>query len=237
MKEKSKAFRAALPYTIPVLTGYIFLGFAYGILMNSKGFGVGYTLLMSLIVYAGSGQYLAITLLTTAFNPLHALVMTLMVNARHIFYGISMLEKYKNMGRVKPYLIFGLTDETFSIVCSVNPPEGVNPRWFRFFITLLDHCYWVLGSVLGGVFGSFITFNTKGLDFVLTALFVVIFLGQWKTKQNRRPAIIGVLCSVICLLIFGQDNFIIPAMIVILTVLSIFRKDEIDEKEEVKEAV
>lgn len=235
MNEKLRAFRAAVPHTIPVLTGFTFLGIAYGILMNSKGFNVGYTILMSLIVFAGSAQYVAITFLTTAFNPVYALLMTLMVNARHLFYGISMLDKYKNMGRIKPYLIFGLCDETFSIVCSVDPPEGVNPRWFRFFVTFLDHCYWVVGSALGGIIGSMVTFNTKGLDFVLTALFVVIFVGQWKTKKNRRPAIIGVLCSVICLLIFGQSNFIIPAMIAIIVVLSIFPTDEAKEKEQIEE--
>lgn len=236
MNEKTRAFRAAVPCTIPVLTGFTFLGIAYGILMNSKGFGVGYIILMSLLVFAGSAQYVAITFLTTVFNPVYALLMTLMVNARHLFYGISMLEKYKNMGRIKPYLIFGLCDETFSIVCSVEPPEGVNSKWFRFFVTLLDHCYWVVGSAIGGVLGSMVTFNTKGLDFVLTALFVVIFVEQWKTKKNRRPAIIGILCSVICLLVFGQSNFIIPAMIAIITVLSILRKDEVEEKEQVEEA-
>lgn len=225
MGEKRKALRAALPHTIPVFTGFIFLGIAYGILMNTKGYGMGWTILMSLMVFAGSAQYVAITFLTSVFNPVYALLMTLMINARHLFYGISMLDKYKTTGKMKPYLIFGLCDETFSIVCSTKPPEGVNQNWFYFFITLLDHSYWVLGSAIGGMLGSMFSFNTKGLDFVLTALFVVIFVGQWKTQKDHKPAVIGVLCSVICLVIFGASNFIIPSMIAILVVLTISRKE------------
>jgi len=229
MKEKITALKVAFPHTIPVLTGFTFLGAAYGILMNSKGYGVGWTILFSLMAFAGSAQYLAITFLTSVFNPLYVLLMTLVVNARHIFYGISLLDKYKDTGRLKPYLIFGLCDETFSIVCSTEPPEGVNRNWFMFFITLLDHGYWVLGSALGGILGSMVSFNTKGLDFVLTALFTVIFTGQWKTRKDHKPALTGVLCSVICLVVFGQSNFIIPSMIAILTVLTIFQKANKEE--------
>lgn len=225
MKNKTKAIRAAFPFTIPVLTGYILLGAAYGILMTSNGYGLGWILLMSLVVYAGSAQYVAVTFLTAVFNPLNALMVTLMVNARHLFYGISMLEKYKDSGNIKPYLIFGLTDETFSIVCASKPPSEVSRRWFYFFITLCNQCYWVLGSVIGGVIGSMVSFNTKGLDFVLTALFVVIFVDQWKSQKIHKPAIIGVLSSFICLLIFGPDNFIITSMITILLALTIYRKE------------
>lgn len=225
MKEKTKALKAAFPYTIPVFTGFTFLGIAYGILMNSKGYGFGWTVLMSLAAFAGSAQYVAITLLTSVFNPVYALLLTLMVNARHLFYGISMLDKYKNTGRLKPYLIFGLCDETFSIVCSAEPPEGVNRNWFMFFITLLDHGYWVFGSALGGLLGYMVSFNTKGLDFVLTALFVVIFLEQWKSQKNHAPAVIGIVCSIVCLVIFGQSNFIIPSMLAILAVLTLGRKN------------
>jgi 4-azaleucine resistance transporter AzlC len=237
MKEKITALKAAFPHTIPVLTGFTFLGAAYGILMSSKGYGVGWTVLFSLIAFAGSGQYMAITFLTSVFNPLYALLMTLMINARHIFYGISLLDRYKDTGRLKPYLIFGLCDETFSIVCSTEPPKGVNKNWFYFFITLLDHSYWVLGSAIGGMLGSIVSFNTKGLDFVLTALFVVIFIGQWKTQKDHKPAIIGVLCSVICLIIFGQSNFIIPSMITILTALTIFQKGHKEENKLSKESL
>lgn len=224
MRVKTKALKAAFPHTIPVLTGFLFLGIAYGILMNSKGYGFGWTVLMSSLAFAGSAQYVAIYFLTSVFNPIYALLLTLIVNARHLFYGISLLDKYKDTGKFKPYLIFGLCDETFSIICSTDPPEGIDRNWFMFFITLLDHCYWVLGSALGGLLGYMVSFNTKGLDFVLTALFVVIFIGQWKTQENHGPAVIGVVCTIICLAIFGQGNFIIPSMIAILAVLTIFRK-------------
>jgi len=237
LKEKTRALRAAFPHTIPVFTGFTFLGIAYGILMNSKGYGAYWTVLMSLMAFAGSAQYVAITFLTSIFNPVYALLMTLMVNARHLFYGISMLDKYKYTGKFKPYLIFGLCDETFSIICSAEPPEGVDRNWFSFFITLLNHSYWVLGSALGGILGSIVSFNTKGLDFVLTALFVVIFVGQWKNQKNHKPAVIGVVCSIICLIIFGQGSFIIPSMIAILAVLTVSRKEYADEKELVEERV
>jgi 4-azaleucine resistance transporter AzlC len=203
--------------------------------MHSKGYGVGWTFLMSLIVFAGSAQYVAITFLTSAFNPVYALLMTLMINARHLFYGISMLDKYRNIGKLKPYLIFGMCDETFSIVCSVEPPEGINKKWFYFFITALDHGYWVLGSTLGAMLGAMISFNTKGLDFVLTALFVVIFVGQWKAQKNHKAAIIGVVGSAICLLVFGTSNFIIPSMIAIVAVLTITRKEKEETQEDVQE--
>ena len=224
MKEIKAALKAAFPRTLPVFTGFTFLGIAYGILMKSKGYDVGWTVLMSLFVFAGSAQYVAITFLTSVFNPVYAFLMTLMVNARHLFYGISMLDKFKNTGKLKPYLIFGLCDETFSIVCSAEPPEGVNRNLFMLFITLLDHSYWVIGSALGGLLGSIVSFNTKGLDFVLTALFVVIFIGQWKAQKDHKPAVTGVLCSVICLIVFGQSHFIIPSMAAILVVLSLLRK-------------
>ena len=225
LKVQKEALKAAFPHTFPVFTGFTFLGIAYGILMNSKGYGVGWTALTSFMAFAGSAQYVAITFLTSVFNPIYALLMTLMINARHLFYGISLLDKYKSTGKLKPYLIFGLCDETFSIICSTEPPEGVNRNWFMFFITMLDHSYWVFGSTFGGLLGSMISFNTRGLDFVLTALFVVIFLGQWKTQKNHKPAVIGVLCSIICLVVFGQSNFIIPSMIAILAILTVFRRE------------
>lgn len=230
MKDKTKALKAAFPHTIPVLTGFLFLSIAYGILMDSKGYGVGWTALFSLIVFAGSAQYMAISFLTSVFNPMYALLMTLMLNARHLFYGISMLERYRDTGKFRPYLIFGMCDETFSITCSVEPPEGVDRNWFFFFITLLNQTYWVLGSILGGLLGPMISFNTKGLDFVLTALFLVIFLGQWKSSKDRNPALIGLVCSLISLIIFGPDNFIIPAMIAILVVLILYRNKYEDKK-------
>lgn len=225
MNEKIKALKAAFPLTLPVFAGFTFLGIAYGVLMNSRGYGLGWIVLMSFVVFAGSAQYVAVTLLTSVFNPIYALLLTLMVNARHLFYGISMLDRYKGTGRFKPYLIFGMCDETFSVICAAEPPEGVDRNWFMFFITMLDHGYWVLGSALGGLLGYMVSFNTKGLDFVLTALFVVIFLGQWKSQKNHKPAITGIICSVICLLVFGPGQFIIPSMIAILAVLTLFRKN------------
>lgn len=220
---KLAALKAAFPHTLPVLTGFSFLGIAYGILMSSKGYGLLWTTLMSLIGFAGSAQYVAIIALTTVFNPINAFLVTLMVNARHLFYGISMLDRYKGTGKFKPYLIFGLCDETFSIVRMVDPPSGIDRRWFMFFITLLDHLYWVTGSAVGALLGGAVAFNTQGLDFVLTALFVVIFTGQWKHKQNRRPAAIGLAATALCLLILGRDHFVIPAMVTILVVLTLLR--------------
>lgn len=230
MSIKTKALKAAFPHTIPVFAGIFFLGMSYGMLMNSKGYGVGWTALASLLVFAGSAQYATLGFLTGVFNPLAALLLTLIINARHIFYGISLLDKYNTTGNFKPYLIFGLIDETFAIVSSRNPPEGVDQTWFIFFITLLNHGYWVFGSILGGLLGSMVSFNTKGLDFVLTALFVVIFIGQWRKQKQHAPALIGVVCSVVCLGIFGPGNFIIPAMIAILAVLTIFRSKLTEEE-------
>lgn len=224
-KDRIKALKAAFPHTIPVFTGFVFISIAYGILMNSKGYGFGWSFLFSSIVFAGSSQYVAITFLTSVFNPVYALVMSLMINARHLFYGISMIEKYKDTGKLKPFLIFAMCDETFSIVYSAEPPKDVDRSWFMFFITFLNYTYWVLGSALGGFLGSFISFDTKGLDFVLTALFVVIFTGQWKSQKDHKPALIGVLCSAACLIAFGQNNFLIPSMIAILAVLTMLRKD------------
>lgn len=170
------ALKTAFPHTIPVFAGYCFLGMSYGFLMKASGFPFWYPILTSLVIFAGSMEFMTVNLLLGAFDLVQAFALTLMINARHLFYGLSMLGKYRNMGKIKPYLIFGLTDETFSVNCAVTPPENVDHRWFFFFITLLDHSYWVLGATLGGIFGSLITFNTEGLDFVMTALFVVILL-------------------------------------------------------------
>lgn len=224
MNTKWKALKSAFPYTIPVLTGYLVLGAAFGILMNNKGYSSIWIVLVSLFIYAGSMQFVAISLIASGFNPLYTFLMTLMVNARHLFYGISMLTKFKGMGKKKPYLMFGLTDETFSILCSAQPPEGVDRGWFMFYITLLDHIYWVTGSLIGSIVGGFITFNTKGIDFVLTALFVVIFVDQWRSAKNHIPVLIGVGSSILCRLLFGAGNFIIPSMILIVLLVTILQK-------------
>lgn len=213
-------FRYALPRTIPVMVGYLFLGAAYGILMNVNGYGIGWTFAISVLVYAGSLQYLGVTMLAGMVHPLAALMMSLMLNARHLFYGISMLGKYGEVRKGKRYLIFGLTDETFSVVCHDTAPKNLDQDKVYLWITLLDQCYWVLGSVLGAIAGSFITFDTTGLDFALTALFVVIFVDQWKQREGHVPAVIGVLASVACLCLWGSSSFIIPAMVLILAILT-----------------
>ncbi|KAA6461367.1 MULTISPECIES: azaleucine resistance protein AzlC [Bacillus cereus group] len=218
------AFRAAFPYTIPIFAGFVFLGIAYGIYMNSLGFSAIYPILMSLIIFAGSMEFIAANLLLVAFNPIHALFLTLMVNARHLFYGISMLDKYKGTGKKKFYLIFGLCDESFSINSTVDIPKGVDKGWFMFFVTLLNHLYWGIGAAIGGILGSLVHFNTKGLDFVMTALFVVIFVEQWMREKKHYSALVGLGLSIFSLIIFGGNNFIIPAMIMILLVLTILKK-------------
>lgn len=217
--EKIVALKAAFPYTVPILTGFAFLGMVYGMLMASKGYGAGWSLLMSMVVFGGSIQYVAVTLLTAAFNPIQALILSLTINARHLFYGISMLKKYTGTGKLKYFLIFALCDETYSLTSTAQPPEGVSSKWFYFWITFLDYSYWVLASFVGGLLGGLISFDLEGLDFVLTALFVVLFLEQWKEKKNRIPAVIGAVCSIGSIFFFGPDNFIIPTMIMLAVVL------------------
>ena len=222
-KDIVRAFRAAFPHTVPIFAGFWFLGMTYGILMNVSGFPFWFPMLMSLTIFAGSMEFVTVNLLLTAFDPLRALLMTLMINARHIFYGISMLETYKGTGWKKPYLIFGMCDESFSINCTAKIPNGVDRSWFMLFVTLLNHFYWVFGATLGGIFGSLIRFNTEGLDFVMTALFVVIFLEQWLRDRDHTPALVGLSLSFICLAIFGPDHFIIPAMLAILAALTVLQ--------------
>ncbi len=213
---KTKAFKAAFPLTLPICVGFLFIGISYGFLMNSMGFSFLYPMFMSMLIFAGSMEFVAANLLVSAFNPLQAFVLTILVNARHLFYGISMLEKYKGTGLKKFYLIFGLCDESFSINCTVEPPEGVDKGYFMFFVTLLNHIYWVVGASLGGVLGYVINFNTQGISFVMTALFVVIFVDQWKSVKNHTPAIVGMVCSFVALFVFGASNFMLPAMAAIV---------------------
>ena len=220
---KRKALRAAFPYTIPVMTGYVFLGISYGVLITASGFPFWMPILTSLTVFAGSMEFVLVNLLLDGFDLLQAFLMTLMINARHLFYGVAMLDKYKGTGWKKLYLIFGLTDESFSVNCVTQPPIDVDHSWFMFFVTLLDHSYWILGAALGGVFGSVFQFNTQGLDFVMTAMFVVIFIEQWKKDRNHTSAILGLVLPIGCLVIFGAGSFMIPAMIAILVGLTVVR--------------
>lgn len=218
-KKERRALRAAFPATIPVMTGYLCLGMAFGVLMKTNGYGPFWAGLMSLMCFAGSMQFVTITLLTTAFDPVQAFLLSVMVNARHIFYGLAVLDKYKGLGKVRAFLIFALTDESFSLVTTVEPPEGVERKDFYFWISFLNYLYWAGGSIVGGLVGSLITFDTTGMDFALTALFVVLFMEQVKKKENRSAGLIGVGCTVLALVLFGADNLVIPAMILILLVL------------------
>lgn len=230
---KTKAFKAALPYTIPICIGFLFLGMSYGFLMRSKGFSFVYPMLTSLFIFAGSMEFITINLLLASFNPIYTLLLTIMVNARHIFYGISMLDKYKNCGYKKLYLIFGMCDESFSINCSITPPPDIDKGWFMFFVTLLNHIYWVSGATLGGLLGYVISFDTKGIDFVMTALFVVMFINQWEETENHLSAIIGLICPFICLIIFGSQNFMLPSMALIILCFLLLKKLQVLAKGEI----
>lgn len=220
----TRSFKAAFPCTIPILAGFLFLGMAYGIYMNVSGFSFVYPMIMAAVIFGGSLEFLAAQMLLSPFAPLQVLMVSLMIQARHLFYGISMLDKFKDMGWKKFYLIYGMCDETFSINCTAEIPGDCDRGWFYFFVTLLNQLYWVGGATLGGLLGNLITFDTKGLDFVMTAMFIVIFLEQWLKEKRHFSEWAGLASSAACLLIFGKDNFMIPAMICILLLLTAFRK-------------
>ena len=221
---KKNAVRTAFLDTLPVLTGYVFLGFGFGILMYQSGYGVLWAAAMSLFIYAGSMQYMTVSLLTGSAGLLTAALTTLVVNARHLFYGISMVDAYKGSGKKKPYLIFALTDETYSLVSKNQVPEGMNRHSYCFLVSLFDQIYWITGTVLGSLAGSLIPINYEGIEFVLTALFVTIFVEQWLSTRNHAPAVIGVASTVLCLLVFGRDIFLIPSMILIALALTLMQK-------------
>lgn len=220
----STALRAAFPLTIPIMTGFLFLGTAYGVYMNASGFPAVYPILMSLTIFAGSMEFVAVNLLLGAFDPLGALLLTLMVNARHLFYGIAMLDRYRAVeGKKRWYLIFGMCDESFSVNCAAQVPEGVDRGWFYFFVTLLNQCYWVCGATLGGVFGSLLDFDLEGLEFVMTALLAALFLEQLLKEKDHTSAFLGLGLSAVCLAVFGSEGFMIPAMLAILGALTLLR--------------
>ena len=225
-----KMIRPAFRDTLPVMTGYLVLGFGFGLLLKAHGYGIFVAFLMSFLIYAGSMQYVTVGLLTGGASLITVGLTTLMVNARHLFYGISMVDKYRGTGAKKPYLIFALTDETYSLVCTDHagvPPEHRTD--YCLLVSLFDHFYWVAGSVLGGVVGSVLTFNTAGIDFALTALFLTVFVEQWLSAKKHLPALIGVGASLLCLLIFGAENFLIPAMLVIASALSFYKGEARDD--------
>jgi 4-azaleucine resistance transporter AzlC len=226
MKTKTRAFKLALPQTIPVLAGFSLLGLAYGLLMSANGYNFIWSTLTSLFVFAGAGQYLLITLFASSFNPLYAFIIIFFINFRYVFYGLSMLEKYKGIGKMKPFLIHALCDETFATNSTFTIPSDIDKNWFYFFVTLLNYLYWAVGTLIGGLIGEVIVINIIGLDFVLTALFVVIFVDQWLKTKNHKPALLGVGVGLISLLSFGGDYFIIPALFIVVFVL-IFFKDKL----------
>ena len=218
MGKRRTALRAAWPLTVPVMLGYIFLGIAYGVLLSNRGYGAGWAALTSVCIYAGSMQFVAVDLLAGGFQLASAALLTLMVNARHLFYGLSMLDRFKGMGGKKPYLIFSLSDETYSLLCAAEPPAGVDRGWFFFWISLLNQGYWVLGSVAGGLLGAALPFDTTGIDFAMTALFVVIYVEQWEKSKSHLPALTGVAVTAVCLLV-ARDYFIPLSLCVILLLL------------------
>ena len=215
-----KAFRKSLP----VMAGYIVLGAGFGILLESAGYGVLWSFAMSTLIYAGSLQYVGVSMLTAGASLLTAALTSLMVNARHLFYGIAMLARYRDAGKKKPYLIFSLTDEAYSLLCDGEYPEGEDRYTYWFLVSMFNQIYWVTGSVIGSLIGSRITFSTAGIEFSMTALFISAFTEQWITSKDHIPAMTGLFCSLICLLIFGSQGFLIPSMLMITAVLALYGK-------------
>ena len=216
--------------TLPVMAGYIVLGIGFGILLKVNGYGLFWAILMSVLIYAGSAQYVGISLISGGASVITAAVTILMVNARHLFYGISMMDHYKGAGKRKPYLIFALTDETYSLVCNGDFPDGVDRHKYWFLISLFNQCYWVIGSIIGSIAGSVLKFNTTGIEFSMTALFVTVFVEQWLSTKEHRPALIGIGASVLSLVLFGSEKFLIPATILIVILLTAF-KGKLEKKE------
>lgn len=223
---KSELLKKAFVKTLPVMAGYIVLGIGFGILLRNAGFQVGYALAMSLFIYAGSMQYVGVGLLAGGASVLSAILTTVMVNARHLFYSISMIETYKDAGKYKPYMIFSLTDETYSLLCDGTAPEGCDANRYRFLVTLFNHCYWMTGSVLGSLLGAVLPFSTAGIEFSMTALFIASFTEQWLSTRDHIPALTGLLSTLLCLVLFGPERFLIPAMILMTMALSLLKGKE-----------
>ena len=226
MELRNRTIRQAFLKSIPVLAGYVVLGIGFGILMRDAGYGVLWTAAMSLFIYAGSLQYVGVGLLAGGASVLTTVITSLMVNARHLFYSISMIDKYKDAGKYKPYMIFALTDETYSLLCDGMTPSGVDTNQYRFLVSIFNHSYWVTGSIIGSLLGAVLPFSTKGIEFSMTALFVAAFTEQWLTTKDHVPALTGLICTLLCLIVFGKDNFLIPAMLLITLVLTLLRGRE-----------
>lgn len=226
--------KQVFPKTIPVLAGYLSLGIGFGLLLQSIGYGPGWAFIMSLFIYAGSAQFLAVELLAAGATLVQVALLTFLINFRHLFYGLSMIEKYKGMGIRKFYLVFGLTDETYALLTGYKTPENMSDKTFYFAITVMHHCYWICGSVIGAVAGSLIPFDTTGIDFVMTALFAVLVVEQWKSDKKHLPALMGFTITIAALIIFGADNFLIPTLIamsvVLLCMKDFLSREEIDDR-------
>lgn len=220
MKNRTvKEIRFAFAQSVPVMLGYLFLGIAFGLMLQDAGYSFWWALLSSVVIYAGSMQFVLVTLLTGGASLLYTAAMTLFVNGRHIFYGLSFIEKFRGMGKRYPYMVFSFTDETYSVLCGLKTPEGLDEKNISFMISLFDHIYWIIGSVLGAVIGQLITFDTTGVDFSMTALFVVIVLNQWMDSKEHRPAIIGGAVGIICLILIGAEGFLLPALTLTAAIL------------------
>ena len=224
MNNTNNTIKQSFYKSIPVLAGYVVLGIGFGILIRNAGYGLLWAASMSIFIYAGSMQYVGVGLISDGASVLTAALTTFMVNARHLFYSISMIDRYRNAGRLKPYMIFALTDETYSLLCDGKTPDEVDPDMFRFFVSFFNQCYWVTGSITGNLIGTVLPFSTAGIEFSMTALFVASFTEQWITTKDHIPALTGLLCTFLCLLLFGRDNFLIPAMLLITLVLSVLRR-------------
>lgn len=224
MDFKSESVRLAAKDSIPVMTGYLLLGTAYGIFMNASGFAWYYPVLMAIVIYGGSLEFVAVSLLLSRFAPLQTFLLAFMIQARHLFYGLAMLGKYSGLKKHKFYLIYSLTDETFAVAGSKVLPDHIDKNTYYFTLSLLDQCYWVTGAAIGGIFGSLIPFDLSGLDFMMTAMFTVIFLDSWLREKSHLSSLLGIGASLLCLVLFGADSFIIPSMCVILCFLLVFRK-------------
>ncbi len=219
-----KALQEALPCTLPVFAGFWLVAFAYGFYMHTLGFSFWYPMCMAMIIFGGSLEFITVSMLLSPFAPWQTFLVALTVQARHLFYGLSMLDKYKGTGWKKPLIIFMMCDETFALNYTATIPHHIDRSWYYFWVSFLNYFYWVSGAALGGLLSSFIHWDTKGLSFVMTTMFVVIFLEQWLKEGKHYTAIIGLISSVACLYIFGKDSFIIPAMVLMLLIISIFRR-------------
>ena len=219
-----QTIKKAFYTSIPVMAGYLVLGTGFGILLRNAGYGVIWAASMSLFIYAGSMQYVGVGLLAGGASVLNAILTTVMVNARHLFYSISMIGKYKDAGKYKPYMIFALTDETYSLLSDGKVPEGADPKLYRFLVSLFNQCYWVAGSVIGSLLGGVLPFSTAGIEFSMTALFVAAFTEQWISTKDHLPAVTGALSTLLCLLLFGKESFLIPSMLLITLVLTLLRR-------------